>query len=213
MTPRGPLAVHVGLAEGSRLRSIASPDQRTRAWELAFLVACGAAASAASVYLDFRLRIPGHAILRAIFPMVLGMALVPRRGAGTVMGLSALVTSLGIRAVAPMTGLSLGALTSLTLTGPLLDLCVQRVRTGWRLYAGFATAGLSANLVAFAVRGGAKVFGFEHLGARPLSSWLLHASISYVICGLLAGLISAVIWFQATRPKNGELAQRQDVSP
>jgi hypothetical protein len=204
MTPRAPLAVHFGLAEGSRLRSITSPDQRTAAWELAFLVGCGAAASAASVYLDFRLRIPGHAILRAIFPMVLGLALVPRRGAGTVMGVSALLTGLGLRAVAPVTGFSLGALTSLTLTGPVLDLCVQRVHSGWRLYMGFAMAGLSANLVALLVRGGAKVLGFEHLGARPLSTWLLQASITYVICGILAGLISGVIWFQATRPDKAD---------
>ena len=198
--PRRPLAVHAGLAEGSRIRSITAPDQRTVAWELAFLVACGAAASAASVYLDLRLRIPGHAILRAVFPMVLGMALVPRRGAGTVMGASALLTGLGIRAVAPVAGLSLGALTSLTLTGPLLDLCVQRARGGWRLYFGFAMAGLSANLVAFFVRAGAKVLGFEHLGARPLSTWLLQASISYVVWGVLAVLICAAFWFHAAQP-------------
>ena len=36
--------------------------------------------------------IPGHAILRAVFPMVTGLALVPRRGAGTVMGLGAMLT-------------------------------------------------------------------------------------------------------------------------
>jgi hypothetical protein len=201
MTPRRPLAVHAALAQGSRLRSIASPDQRAAAWEMAFLVGCGAAAAAASVYLDFRLRIPGHAILRAVFPMVLGMALVPRRNAGTVMGASALVTGLGIRVLSPMAGLSLGALTSLTLTGPLLDLCVRRASSGWRLYLRFAMAGLAANLIALFVRGGAKLLGFEHLGARPLSSWLLHASITYVICGILAGLISGVILFQATRPK------------
>lgn len=199
MTPRRPLAVHAALADGSRLRSIVLPDQRTTVWELGFLLACGAAASAASVYLDFRLRIPGHAILRAIFPMVMGMALVPRRGAGTVMGVSALATSLGLRAVAPLTGLSLGALTSLTLTGPLLDLCVQRTRPGWRLYLAFALAGLGANLVAFAVRAGTKILGFEHLGARPLSTWLVQASFSYVICGVLAGLLSGAIWFHATQ--------------
>ncbi len=210
MTRRASLALHAGLAEGSRLRSITSLDQRTGAWELAFLFGCGAAAAAATVYLDFRLRIPGHAILRAVFPMVLGLALVPRRGAGSVMGISALLTSLAIRAVAPFAGFglgagfSLGALTSLTLTGPALDVCVQRAQSGWRLYTGFAMAGLGANLVAFAIRGGTKLIGYEHFGARPLSAWLLHASISYVICGVLAGLISGVIWFQATRPKKAD---------
>ena len=204
MKARRPLVVHTTLADSSRLRAITSPDERTKAWELVFLVACGSAAAAASVYLDFRLRIPGHAIIRAVFPMIMGLAFVPRRGAGTIMGVSALAASLGLRAVAPGTGFSLGALTSLVLTGPLLDLCIQRARVGWRLYLGFALAGLSANLVAFAVRGGTKLFAVEHLGARPLSVWLRHASFSYVICGLLAGLISGLVWFHATRSKKSD---------
>ncbi|MFH1268428.1 MAG: hypothetical protein ABIK89_22125, partial [Planctomycetota bacterium] len=94
-----------------------------------------------------------------------------------------------------------GALTSLTLTGPLLDLSLRHARAGWRLYAGFAMAGLAANLVAFVMRGGAKLLGLEHLGARPFSEWMLHASFSYLVCGLLAGLVSGVIWFQATQPR------------
>ena len=120
------------------------------------------------------------------------------------MGASALLTGLGIRFLGPGTGLSLGALTSLTLTGPLLDVCVQRARTGWRLYLAFAMAGLGANLVAFFVRGGAKLLSFEHVGARPLSNWILHASYSYALCGILAGLISAAIWFQATQSKESD---------
>lgn len=186
------------------MRSITSPNEQTRALEMLFLVACGAAAAFASVYLDFRLRIPGHAILRAIFPMALGLAAVPRRGAGTVMGGSALATGLVLGTVAPAGGFSFGALTSLTLTGPLLDLALRQAAGGWRLYAGFAFAGLAANLVAFVIRGGAKMLGLEHLGARPLSDWMLQASVSYVLCGLLAGLISGFIWFQASRPRNGD---------
>lgn len=202
------LVLHDGLAERSRLRSITSPGQRTTTFELALLVACGAAAAAASAYLDLRLRIPGHAILRAVFPMVLGLAVVPRRGAGTVMGGSALLTGLGLRAVFPVEGFSLGALTSLTLTGPFLDLALRRARSGWRLYAGFALAGLAANLVAFFIRGGAKMLGLEHAGARPLAEWLLQASFSYAICGLLAGLASGAIWFQATRPRKQQESPR-----
>lgn len=195
------LALHDGLAEASRLRAITSPAERARAFELALLVACGGAAAAASAYLDLRLRVPGHAILRAVFPMILGLAAVPRRGAGTVMGASALLTGVGLRAVVPAAGFSLGALTSLTLVGPFLDLAVRRARGGWRLYTGFALAGLAANLVAFFIRGGAKMLGLEHAGARPLSEWLLQASATYAICGLLAGLASGAIWFQAARPR------------
>jgi hypothetical protein len=170
--------------------------------EWLFLIGCGCFAAYASAYLDFRLRIPGHAILRAVFPMALGLAVVPRRGAGTVMGVSALLSGLGLRVLFPLGGFSLGALTSLSLTGPLLDLLLRHVRGGWRVYVGFALAGLTANLLAFMTRGGAKLLGYERLGTRPLSDWMLQASFSYVICGLLAGLISAAIWFQANRSQD-----------
>lgn len=194
------LAPHPGLRDGSRLRWLSSPSVPSEASEIAFLASCGFVAAVASGYFDFRLRIPGHAILRAIFPMVLGLAVVPRRGAGTVMGTAALATGLGLRALFPAGGLSLGALTSLTLVGPALDLSLRHAHVGWRLYAGCAAAGLAANIMAFATRGGAKLLGWERLGARPWSDWLVHASFSYVVCGILAGLISGMIWFQATSP-------------
>jgi hypothetical protein len=96
-------------------------------------------------------------------------------------------------------GLSLGALTSLIATGPLLDYSLRRPRTGWRLYASFATAGLASNLFALVVRGTAKAVGWEHLGGRPMASWLPQAVVTYTICGLLAGLISGIVWFSARR--------------
>ncbi len=190
------LPLHEGLVAGSRIHGLPT-DRRRHLLEVALLIACGATAAVASAYLEMGLRIPGHAILRVIFPMALGLAMVPRRRAGTLMGGSALVTGLALRALVPGTLMSLGALTSLTLTGPLLDLSLRRARAGWRLYAGFAIAGLVANLLAFAVRGGAKLFALEHVGARPLVTWLGTASVSYVVCGLLAGLLSAAIWFRA----------------
>ena len=181
--------------------ALISRQERGKIAELGFLVGCGCVAAVLSGYLDFRLRIPGHAILRAVFPMALGLAVVPRRGAGTVMGVSALLSGLLMRMIVPASGLGLGALTSLTLTGPLLDYSLGRVRGGWRLYAGFALAGLAANTVALVIRGGAKYSGVEHIGARRFSEWLLQASVSYVICGILAGLVSGAVWFQATRPR------------
>jgi hypothetical protein len=196
------LDLHEGLHDGTRLRNLVWAGEQSRGVELAFLVGCGALAAVASLYFDFRLRIPGHAILRTIFPMVLGLALVPRRGAGTVMGASALATGLGLRALLPIGGLSVGALTSMTLTGPLLDLSLRRAHAGWRLYLGCALAGLGANFVAFLIRAGAKLAGVERVGARPFADWILHASFTYLICGLLAGLLSAMIWFQASRPRD-----------
>ena len=72
---------------------------------------------------------------------------------------------------------------------------------GGSRYFGSPFIALAANLVAFFIRGGAKLLGLEHLGARPLSIWLFQASITYVVCGLIAGLVSGIVWFQATRPR------------
>jgi hypothetical protein len=92
--------------------------------------------------------------------------------------------------------LGMGAVTSLTLTGPLLDAALWRARRGWRLHLGFAMAGLTANMAALAVRAGAKLIGVDHAVARPLAVWLPEAVVTYAICGIMAGLISAVVWFE-----------------
>jgi hypothetical protein len=180
------------------LQTIASHATRTSARDWLILLSAGAIAACASNFLDFDLRVPGHSILRVTFPLVLGLALVPRHGAGCVMAASAALTSGGLRLGGfAGEGLSLGALTSLVATGPLLDWTLRRVSGGWRLYVSCALAGLASNLLALCVRGGAKAYGFEHLGARPLSVWLPQAAVTYVVCGLLAGLISAGVLFYA----------------
>src|SRR5262249_44745800 len=146
---RSALALHRGLFASGRVPAVASPDRPASALEVALLVGLGAAAALATTLLDFSLRIPGHAILRSVFPMALGMALVPRRLAGTVMGASALATALVVGA-ARGGGPGAGALTSLCLTGPLLDLVLWGADRGWRLYLGFVLAGLGSNLVSLA---------------------------------------------------------------
>lgn len=189
-----------GLRSTTRLRFLTSPVDAMQAWEWLVLIGAGVAAAMATSFLDYNLRIPGHAILRVVFPMAIGLAVVPRRGAGTVMGGAALVTDLGLRLAGNGgDGLSLGALTSLTATGPLLDWTMRRNWDGWRLYAGFALAGLESNLLALLVRGTAKVMGFEHAGGRPFASWLQQAVFTYTLCGLVAGLVSGAIWFYARR--------------
>ena len=94
---------------------------------------------------------------------------------------------------------SLGALTSQAATGPFLDLALRRTRGGWRLYAAFALAGLSSNMLAFAVRGGSKLAGLELGGRRSLVDWFLQAVVTYPVCGLLAGLLSGALWFYGSR--------------
>lgn len=199
------LSPHQGLREGSRLGWLTAPRDGDRHWlQLAILFGCGSLAAVATSQFDFSLRIPGHAILRAIFPMVLGLSLAPRRGGGTIMGLSALATWLVMHTLSPAGELSLGAMTSSTLVGPMLDLSLSRAPAGWRLYFGCSLAGLAANVGALFVKGGSKLLAPIHAGSRPFASWATQAGFSYVICGVLAGLLSAAIWFQFTRSQRSE---------
>ena len=159
------------------------------------LLGAGVGAALSSVFLDMSLRMPGHAILRAVFPMALGLAIAPRRMGGLVMGAGAMGTVLVIKA-GGFGAVGVGALTSLALTGPLLDVALWQARRGWRLYMAFALAGLGSNLAALVVRGGAKFVGLNHVTSRPLGEWWMQATVSYTVCGVLAGLISATIWFK-----------------
>lgn len=196
----GMLTRHDGLRATTRLGFLTTSQETVQTWEMLVLLGAGVTAAVASMFMDFNLRIPGHAILRVVFPIAAGFAIVPRRGAGSVMGLTALATSLGLRQAGfAGDGLSLGAMTSLTATGPLLDWTLRHAKGGWRLYVGFALAGLASNVLALLVRGGAKLFGLEHAGGRPLASWLTQASYTYVLCGLGAGLISGMLWFYSRR--------------
>ena len=168
------------------------------------LISFGAIAAFSSTCLDLGIhRIPGHAILRVVFPIALGLAIVPRRGAGTVMGGSALVTAMLLRVGGIQgEGLGLGALTSLLATGPILDVALRRTNGGWKQYAAIAVAGLSSNLLALLLRGAAKAIGFEPPGRRPLGEWLAQASVTYVLCGLATGVISGVVLFYVRRRTN-----------
>jgi hypothetical protein len=200
----GVLRVHEGLLTSSRMPALSRPGQAVSAIELAVLGLLGAAAAAATMLLDLRLRIPGHAILQSVFPMALGMALVPRRLAGSIMGASALATALLFQAVGA--GGGPGALTSLALTGPLLDLALLGATRPWRLYLGFVLAGLGSNLAAFFVRWGFRAIDLVHRaggggggGGRRMAEWLALAPWTYTLCGLLAGLLSALVWFHLRR--------------
>ncbi len=189
------LSVHAGLARGTRMPALSREGERLQFAEILLLLGAGVVAALATAFLEMGLRIPGHAILRAVLPMALGLAMVPRQMAGSVMGIGAL-GSAGLLHATGAAGIGVGAFTSLALTGPLLDVALWRARRGWRLYLGFALAGLGANLAALAVRAGAKAAGLDHVAARPLAEWWLQAAASYAVCGLLAGLVSAAVCFQ-----------------
>ena len=188
------LPVHPGLKATSRAaRRELTQDLQTV--ELGILLGLGAVAALTTVLLDFGLRLPGHAILRTTLPMVLGLALVPRRHAGAMMSIGALMAVLGM-AIGGGRLPGVGAATSLMLTGPLLDLATRGAQDGGRVYRGFAVAGLASNSCAFLVRAVPKLAGIDPLGTRSLGSWLTVALLSYAACGLAAGLLSGMLCFR-----------------
>jgi hypothetical protein len=193
---------HPGLFSTTRLRLVVSRETSATLTDWLILLSAGILAACSSMFLDLGIKqVPGHAILRVVLPMAAGLALVPRRGAGCVMASTAFVTGMSLQLAGFRDeGQGVGALTSLIATGPILDWTLRRTNGGWRLYVAFALAGLSSNLFAFTVRGGAKVMGWERVGKRGLESWLAQASVTYVVCGLLAGLISGVILFYGRTP-------------
>ena len=69
------LPLHRELQATSRLQAWTVADDQVRLREWIILGLAGFCAATATQFLDFSLRIPGHAILRAIFPLTVGLAL------------------------------------------------------------------------------------------------------------------------------------------
>jgi hypothetical protein len=207
------LPVHDALARHSRLALSGWQGARTFPLEMLLLIFLGAGAAVLTEVLEFKLRLPGHAILRSVPPLALGLALAPRIGSGTVMGLGALVTSLAMRSLGVEKGL--GSLVSVSLIGPLIDLALIQAKSGWRVYLGIMLAAILANLCAFAVQYAAKKAGLSPgsgmgggmgngmgggMGGgggrgRAFHEWLAIAIYSYPIWGFLAGTASAALFF------------------
>jgi len=196
------LAWNPSLARASRLRPFAQDAEHaiTRT-ETLVLLSCGALSAAAVLLVEFKLKVPGHAILRAVFPMSLGLALMPRRGAGTLMGLGAIATATVLLAGGHGKE-GLGALTSLCLIGPCLDWAVRGSRSGRRVYLSLVLAGVAANLGAMSIQAAAKGFGWD-VSTKSLAMWLPMAAMTYPITGAIAGLLGAVAWFKWSETENG----------
>ncbi|MCA9203006.1 MAG: hypothetical protein KDA59_08165, partial [Planctomycetales bacterium] len=128
-------AIEPALADYGRFPALARPEQTIHLTEIVLLVSLGVCAAALTQWWDMNLGVPGHAILRVVFPISLGMALVPRRGAGATAGMVGMGTSLAIQGLR-LGSAGEGAMTSLALTGLLLDGVASQVRRGWQLYAG-----------------------------------------------------------------------------
>jgi hypothetical protein len=194
------LRVNDGLLASSRLPSLSRPGQGVSLIEAVALLLVGAAAAVLTASLDLRLRIPGHAIIRSVFPMAFGLALVPRRYAGVCMAAGAGATASLLKIGGA--GLGPGAVASLCLTGPCLDLALLGARGGWRLYPRLVLAGLGSNLLALVIRSGTRAFEWDH--DRGMAEWFRQAVLTYPLCGILAGLVSAFVWFKLRARKASE---------
>lgn len=181
------------LAAASRLQGWRVSGQGVAAFSL--LAVCGISAAAITTVSDFGLRMPGHAILRTVLPLTLGLALVPRAGAGTAMSLMAWLATLVFRGLG-FHGGGVGATTSLVLTGPLLDAASLAAQRGWQLYLAFAIAGLTSNSFAFVARWLAKSIEGPSPGRRGAGEWWPQAILTYAAFGLVAGLLSALVCFR-----------------
>ena len=198
-------ATQLELRDSSRLPSI-SRTAGISAAESACLFFCGALAALAVGLLHLQLRLPGHAILRGALPMAMGFALVPRRLSGLMMAIAAGVTATAMSAaqigVFPAT-----SILSVVALGPILDLALLGGATGRRLYARFAAAGAAANLLALALKLAGLGITFESTGGGgsggggrgQMLNFGFYAVASFLLCGALAGLVSAAIWFRSSR--------------
>jgi len=187
---------HNPLRDASRLPLPRIGTESVSVSQMGVLFLCGAGAAAAVSWLDFSLKIPGHAILRAAFPMALGLAIVPRKGAGTLMSGGAMATAAILR-FGGWAENGLGSLTSLCLMGLFLDLALRGCRNGRRIYLALIVAGVLTNLAAMSVQVAAKYYGWGGGGGgKSLAAWLPFASFTYPLCGALAGLLSAIVWFR-----------------
>ena len=187
-------------AGATRLRPVAEQASApVSARELAILRGAGVVASLAVNLVRLRLGIPGSSIVYASLPLALGLALVPRAGAGSVMAAGAIGTN-ALLALAGVRLDGIGAQTSLLLTGPMLELARTAGFRGWRLYLAFIGACCASNAAAFVVRSVARVYGLRGTGGGGgrgiFAGWLPNAITTYALCGILAGLLGAVTWFR-----------------
>lgn len=188
-------ATKLNLRDSSRVPAL-SRAAGISAVELACLFACGALAALAVGLLHLSLHIPGHAILRGVLPMAMGLALVPRRWAGIVMAIGAGVTATAMSA-GQIGSFPPTALLSVLALGSVLDVALLGGSKGWRLYARFVFGGAAANLLAFALKTAGVQLGIEVVrGSGRFMSFGSLAFVSYILCGALAGFIGAAAWFR-----------------
>lgn len=169
-------------------------------YNLILLVCFGMLAGISVSYIKLSIGIPGHAIIKIMIPMALGLAIAPVRSAGAIMGISGLITAFIGQTLLGSLGTGTGAYTGLVCTGVLMDFTLYFANTGWKLYSGLMVSGLIANLIALYVRSGFK--SFFKINFYDYHTWFQTAAFSYPICGLLAGFLCALLVFKFRNQAN-----------
>jgi hypothetical protein len=189
----GLFIVHDGLTAAARFPWRASARRDMSALEVGVLLGSGATAAAAVGFAKLGLGIPGHSIVLAALPMAFGLSFAPRHLAGSIMSAGALGSALAFTSGGASYGS--GAIVSLSLLGPLMDVALRRARSGVLIYLALVLSGVAANLLALASRAAFKALGLD-VGGRPFDSWWLQAMATYSLSGVVAGLLGALCWFQ-----------------
>ena len=190
-----PLTVHDQLFRSSRIALPTASPAASLTRDLTIYLLSGFLAAACVHFLDVSLKIPGHAILRSLIPVMIGLSLAPRHLGGCLIGMSALGSTALFR-IAHVDPVGFGAMTSMTLIGPMLDMALWQARSGRSVIVRSAAAGIMTNLAAFAIRGSTKWGLIDTWTLRPVSQWWSLSPWSYILCGLVAGLIGGLYCFR-----------------
>jgi hypothetical protein len=192
------------ISRSSRIRLRRDSGEQFTAQEAAMLLGVGVLAAAMVTWMPLPLRIPGHAILKAAVPIVLGVAAVPRPLAGSIAGLAA-AAMLSLSLAMGAAHVPAAAATALLAIGPAIDLAVLGIhRARWSVYLRFAAAGLAANLLAFLVRWGTSSFGLDGSQPHQMVQMGGMAFLSFAMCGICAGFLSAVVCFRNRSSQPGD---------
>jgi hypothetical protein len=225
-----------GLADAARWRLPRARSGGLSTAEIVALVDLGIIAALLTCLPLVGLRLPGHAILRGALPVMLGLSLVPRRSSGSIMSLAAAATFVfmavlgpGAPNVAAWAGLlCLGPAADVALAGAkpgwilyarcalaglaanLVSFAV-RIATGPKLVALSAATGTGAWAPGSGMGGGRGVGGGMGTGGgrglgMPVEQFWLPALLSFAVCGAVAGLICAAIWFRSRPRHDGSAA-------
>lgn len=182
------------LQEQSRLPNFVFDSKSSISFKLATLLLIGIITGICSSQIKLSLGIPGHSIIKIIIPLSFGIALVPLKSAGSIMGLAGVFTVFFSELLFGKNGTGTGGYTSLVFAGFFLDLTLSYANNGWKLYSGLMISGLLSNLIALCVRSGFK--SFSKINMIDFNTWFEIAAITYPVCGLIAGFISALLVFK-----------------